>query len=69
MAEQFNEEQKLRVTRQMKQGFIFLSPLLYRPKPDFWRLPSNFETVDQQMEEIARDAGLGCLTLEEKINY
>jgi len=69
MAEQFNEEQKLRVTRQMKQGFIFLSPLLYRPKADFWRLPSNFETVDQQMEEIARDAGLGCLTLEEKINY
>jgi len=69
MAEQFSEEQKLRVTRQMKQGFIFLSPLLYRPKPDFWHLPSNFDKVDQQMEEIARNAGLGVLTFEEKIKY
>src|SRR2546428_9434308 len=65
MAEQFDEEQKLRITRQMKQGFIFLSPLLYRPKTDFWRLPSNFETVDQEMERVARDAGHGALTLDE----
>ncbi len=69
MAEQFNEEQKMRITRQMKQGFIFLSPLLYHPKTDFWHLPSNFDQVDQQMEEIARNAGLGVLTLEEKIKY
>ena len=69
MAEQFTEEQKLRITRQMKQGFIFLSPLLYRPKADFWRLPPDFEKVDQEMEEIARDAGLGVLTLEEKVKF
>ena len=29
MSQEFTEEQKLTVTRQMKQGFIFLSPLLY----------------------------------------
>jgi hypothetical protein len=69
MAEQFDQEQKLRITRQMKQGFIFLSPLLYRPRADFWRLPSDFEKVDQEMEGIARDAGLGVLTFEEKIKY
>ncbi len=69
MAEQFTEEQKLRITRQMKQGFIFLSPLLYRPKADFWILPSDFEKVDQEMEEIAREVGLGCLTTEEKVRF
>ncbi len=69
MAEQFTEEQKLRITRQMKQGFIFLSPLLYRPKADFWKLPAEFEKVDREMEEIARDVGLGCLSLEEKVKF
>ena len=69
MAENFDIEQKLRITRQMKQGFIFLSPLLYRPKPDFWRLPSDFDRIDQEMENIARDAGLGVLTLEEKVKF
>ncbi len=69
MAEEFDQEQKLRITRQMKQGFIFLSPLLYRPKPDFWKLPQNFEQVDGKMEEVARDVGLGCLTAEEKVKY
>jgi rubrerythrin len=69
MSEQFDEEQKLRITRQMKQGFIFLSPLLYKHRPDFWKLPADFDKVDQEMEEIARDAGLGALTLEEKVKF
>src|SRR5438034_10187045 len=59
MAQEFSEEQKLTVTRQMKQGFIFLSPLLYQHRPEFWRLPSDFDKVDQEVEEIARNAGLG----------
>jgi hypothetical protein len=69
MAEKFSEEQKLTITRQMKQGFIFLSPLLYQHKPEFWHLPADFDKVDQEMEEAARDAGLGVLTLEEKVKF
>ena len=63
------EEQKMTITRQMKQGFIFLSPLLYQHKPEFWHLPADFDKVDQEMEEAARDAGLGVLTLEEKVKF
>ena len=69
MAEKFTIEQKATITRQMKQGFIFLSPLLYRHKPEFWHLPADFDKVDQEMEEAARDAGLGVLTLEEKVKF
>ncbi|HZY93335.1 MAG TPA: hypothetical protein VFE98_00540 [Candidatus Bathyarchaeia archaeon] len=69
MAQQFTEEQKMTITRQMKQGFIFLSPLLYRHKSEFWRLPSDFDKVDAELEEIARDSGLGVLTMDEKVNY
>ena len=69
MSQEFTEEQRLTVTRQMKQGFIFLSPLLYEHKSEFWRLPSDFDKVDHELEQIARDSGLGCLTMEEKVKY
>src|SRR5439155_888377 len=51
MSQEFTEEQKLTVTRQMKQGFIFLSPLLYEHKSEFWRLPSDFDKVDHELEQ------------------
>src|SRR5438046_9721523 len=66
MAQEFREEQKLTVTRQMKQGFIFLSPLLYQHPPEFWRLPSAFDKVDEEVTELARNGGLGLLAMEEK---
>lgn len=63
------EKDRLLVTKLMKQGFIFLSPLLYKPKRDFWLLPNDFEEVDLKLEELAYGAGLGILTFEEKIEY
>ncbi len=54
------------ITRQMKHGFIFLSPLLYKPMSIFWNLPKDFDSIDQEMEEIARNSGLGVPTLEQK---
>src|SRR5437660_2295203 len=69
MSQEFTEEQKLTVTRQMKQGFIFLSRLLYEHKSEFWRLPSEFDKVDHELEQMARDLGLGWLTVEEKGKY
>lgn len=66
LARNLKPEQKLMITRQMKHGFIFLSPLLYRPMSIFWHLPKDFDKIDQEMEEIARDSGLGVPALEEK---
>ncbi|HKI76310.1 MAG TPA: hypothetical protein VKA28_03825, partial [Candidatus Bathyarchaeia archaeon] len=28
-----------------------------------------FDKVDHELEQIARDSGLGCLTMEEKVKY
>src|SRR2546426_7119210 len=53
----------------MKSSFICQSPLPYEHKSEFWRLPSDFDRVDRELEQIARDSGLGCLTLEEKVRY
>ena len=66
LASDMPKEQKLMITRQMKHGFIYLSPLLYRPMHEFWRLPDDFYEWDRKLEEIAADAGLGVPTLEEK---
>ena len=66
LANGLKPKEKLMITRQMKHGFIFLSPLLYRPMPIFWELPRDFDEVDQEMETVARESGLGVPTLEEK---
>lgn len=66
LAKDLKSDQKLMVTRQMKHGFIFLSPLLYKPMQVFWDVPNDFNEIDQEMEEVARNSGLGVPTLEEK---
>jgi hypothetical protein len=66
-AGKLDDNERLQLTRLLKQGFIFLSPLLYKPQRQFWRLPSHFEEVDEKMEELAYEAGLGTLKLEEKV--
>ena len=68
LAKDFQADQKLMITRQMKHGFIFLSPLLYHPMPIFWHLPKDFDEIDTEMEEVARDSGLGVPSIEEKSN-
>jgi rubrerythrin len=68
LSENFEVDQKLMITRQMKHGFIFLSPLLYRPLSIFWHLPKDFDETDREMEAIARDSGLGVPTIDEKSN-
>jgi hypothetical protein len=50
----------------MKAGFTFLSLITYKPPKGFWKLPPGFEDMHYKLEGIARDAGLGVPTLEEK---
>ncbi len=66
MAAGMTNEQKQHISRQMKHGFIFLSPLLFRPMREFWELPADFDEVDGKLEELAREGGLGVPTVQEK---
>ena len=66
LAKNLGSDEKIMITRQMKHGFIFLSPLLYKPISLFWHLPKDFDQIDQEMEETARNSGLGVPTLAEK---
>jgi hypothetical protein len=60
------EAEKQILPKRLRHGFVFLSMILFQPPKEFWQLPSDFLDVQNRMEEIARDAGLGVLTLEEK---
>jgi len=60
------EEQKTSITKQIRAGFVFLSGILYEPPDQFWELPSTFRAANRLIEQIARDAGLGILTLEQR---
>lgn len=66
LASSMNQKQRLMISRQMKHGFIYLSPLLFKPVGDFWELPQDFYEVDSKLEQIASESGLGVPALEER---
>jgi hypothetical protein len=59
-------EDKQTITKQLRAGFVFLSGILYTPPKDFWELPDTFAPAHQLLEDAARSAGLGVLTLDER---
>jgi hypothetical protein len=61
-----SEEEKMTVTKQFRAGFIFLSGILYEPPDEFWQLPPTFIPAQRLLEEKAREAGFGILTLEKR---
>jgi rubrerythrin len=61
-----SDEDKDIVTKQFRAGFVFLSGILYEPPSDFWHLPPTFLPAQRQLEEVARGAGFGILTLEQR---
>ncbi len=61
-----DRNQKAMMTRQMKHGFVYLSPLLFKPVNDFWKLPKDFFEYDQKLEELAYKAGLGVPTIDQR---
>lgn len=66
LASTMTKENKLMISRQMKHGFIYLSPLLFKPMEDFWKLPSDFAEIDRKMEDLADKAGLGVPKVEDR---
>jgi hypothetical protein len=60
------EQERREVSRLLLHGFIYLSPLLYRPWGRFWRLPDRYLEVDTRLEELAMEAGLGLMGRDER---
>lgn len=60
-------EEKDMITKQIRAGFVFLSGVLYEPPAEFWRLSDTFIPAQRQLEEVARSAGFGILTTEQRL--
>ncbi|HUN90512.1 MAG TPA: hypothetical protein VMU33_00535 [Burkholderiaceae bacterium] len=54
------------ITKQIRAGYLFLSAVLFEPPPEFWDLPSDFIGNQREAEEVARGAGFGIPTFEQK---
>ncbi|HEY9713083.1 MAG TPA: hypothetical protein V6C72_06415, partial [Chroococcales cyanobacterium] len=67
MLPNMTKEDKLLVTKQIRAGFIFLSGVLYEPPQEFWQLPDTFLPAQRLLEEVARSAGFGVLTKEQRL--
>lgn len=59
-------EEKNLITKQLRAGFVFLSMILYEPVGEFWNLPEYYLETHRELEQKAREAGLGVATLEVK---
>lgn len=59
-------ENKAIVTKQIRAGYLFLSAVLFEPPADFWDLPDDFIANQREAEAVAREAGFGIPTYEEK---
>lgn len=66
MLPRLTEADKETITRQVRAGFVFLSGILYWPPEQFWELPANFLETHRLLEDTARGAGLGILSIEER---
>jgi len=54
------------ITKQIRAGYLFLSGILFEPPEDFWDIPKDFIPAQRDAEEIARNAGFGIPTYDEK---
>ena len=61
-----NDEQREVISKQIRAGFIFLSGILYLPPKEFWELGPTFHPAHLLLEDVARSAGLGILTVAER---
>ncbi len=59
-------EQRRLVTKQIKAGYTFLSAVLFEPPGDFWQLPPDFIDEQRRIEDVARTAGFGIATYDQK---
>ncbi|MGQ0662013.1 MAG: hypothetical protein ACT4P2_00200 [Pseudomonadota bacterium] len=61
-----SDEMRAQITRQIRAGYVFLSGILYEPPEIFWELPETWRPAHWMLEDVARGAGLGLLTREER---
>lgn len=54
------------ITKQIRAGYLFLSGVLFEPPEEFWDIPKDFIQNQRDAEEIAKNAGFGIPTYEEK---
>ena len=59
-------EDKSVITKQIRAGYLFLSAVLFEPPAEFWDLPDDFISNQREAEALAREAGFGIPTYEDK---
>lgn len=54
------------ITKQIRAGYLFLSGILFEPPEEFWDITPDFIENQRKIEEVARTAGFGIPTYDEK---
>lgn len=55
------DDERLSLTKNLKAAYVYISIVFGEPRPPFWEVPGYFNETHHEMEEIAREAGMGIM--------
>lgn len=61
-----SDENRHRITRQIRTGYLYLSGVMFEPATEFWDLPDDFIDNQHEADEVCRTVGFGVPDFEHK---
>jgi rubrerythrin len=59
-------DEKLSLTKNLKASYVYISVVFGDPRAPFWRVPGYFKATHDELQEIARQGGLGLIPQAER---
>lgn len=63
---ELRDDERESLTKNIKAAYVYISVVFGEPRAPFWKVPAYFSETHHEMQEIARDAGLGIIPQAER---
>ncbi|MDE1675274.1 hypothetical protein [Nocardia gipuzkoensis] len=58
---ELRDSERLALTKNLKAAYVYISVVFGEPRKPFWNVPAYFTETHHELQEIAREAGLGII--------
>jgi hypothetical protein len=60
------EDERTSLTKNIKAAYVYISVVFGEPRAPFWKVPGYFSDTHEEMQNLARKAGLGIIPQKER---
>ena len=60
------EDERTSLTKNIKAAYVYISVVFGEPRAPFWKVPGYFSDTHEEMQNLAREAGLGIIPQKER---